>query len=281
MRERGLPPAFRFGLLEGCGGLMHPGRYALGLRRALLASGARVFEQTPARRLDLRGEPRVETANGVLRARRVLICTNAYTPVTLGLLRSKTVPTRVTLFATRPLTASERTSLGWPGGEGVYTAHEILENYRIAADGRLVGGTKDVNIAFGNRLPSPRQDETCAALERAFRERFPTLAGVPIERYWGGWIALTVDNLPTHGALAGGRALHYGGCNGHGVPTCTMMGEALADEALGEPAAFASVLERFELPWPPEPLRWLGGQALLAWYRRIDRRVDEDLRRGV
>lgn len=281
MRERELPPAFRFGLLEGCGGHIHPGKYALGLRRALLASGARVFEGTPVRALHPKGELRAETARGQLRARKLLLCTNAYTPVTLGLLRSKTVPTRVTLFATRPLTPSERASLGWRGGEGIYTAHEILENYRIAADGRLIGGTKDVNIAFGNRLPAPRQEATCAALARAFRERFPTLAGVPIERFWGGWIALTIDNLPIHGSFAGGSAIYYGGCNGHGVPTCTLMGAAIADEALGDANEHAAVLRRFELPWPPEPLRWLGGQALLGYYRAIDRRVDAALRAGA
>jgi gamma-glutamylputrescine oxidase len=281
MRERGLPPAFRFGLLEGCGGHIHPGKYALGLRRALLASGARVYEQTPVRALHLRGEPRAETSRGSLHARKLLLCTNAYTPVTLGLLRSKTVPVRVTLFATRPLTEHERATLGWRGGEGIYTAHEILENYRIAADGRLIGGTKDVNLAFGNRLPAAQQDETIRKLERAFRERFPTLASVPIDRYWGGWIALTIDNLPIHGTLADGKAIYFGGCNGHGVPTCTMMGAALADEALGDDAELAAVLKRFEIPWPPEPLRWLGGQALLGWYRAIDRRVDDSLRRGA
>jgi glycine/D-amino acid oxidase-like deaminating enzyme len=259
---------------------MHPGKYALGLRRALLASGARVYEGTPARALALRGEPLVRTERGALRARKLLLCTNAYTPVTLGLLRSKTLPARVTLFATRRLAESERASLGWRGGEGVYTGHEILENYRISADGRLIGGTKDVSIAFGNRLPPARDERTCVALERAFRERFPTLSSVPIECLWGGWIALTIDNLPTHGALGDGHVIHYGGCNGHGVPTCTMMGAAIADEALGDENEHAAVLKRFELPWPPEPLRWLGAQALLAYYRGIDRRVDARLRRG-
>ncbi len=280
MGERGLPPAFRFGVLEGCGGHMHPGKYALGLRRAVLASGARVFEQTPVQALELRGEPRIETSGGTLRARKVLLCTNAYTPVAFGLLRGKTVPARVHQFVTRPLTPSERESLGWRGGEAIYTAHEILENYRITADGRVVGGSKDVNVAFGRRLPAAYQEDSFALIERAFRERFPTLGGVPIERYWGGWIALTVDFLPVHGALGGGNALYYSGCNGHGVPTCTMMGSALADEALGEPPEFARALERFEWPWPPEPLRWLGGQALLWYLRRRDRRVDEDLRSG-
>jgi glycine/D-amino acid oxidase-like deaminating enzyme len=280
MRERGIPSAFRFGVLESCGGHMHPGKYVLGLRRALLASGARVYERTRALELALRDEARVVAERGTLRARKLLLCTNAYTPVTLGLMRSKTVPARVTLFATRVLTPEERASLGWSGGEGIYTAHEILENYRISADGRLIGGTKDVSIAFGNRLPPARDERVCASLERAFRERFPTLAAVPIESYWGGWIALTIDNLPTHGAL-GEHAIYYGGCNGHGVPTCTMMGAAIADEALGDANQNAAVLKRFELPWPPEPLRWLGGQALLGWYRGIDRRVDEALRRGA
>jgi glycine/D-amino acid oxidase-like deaminating enzyme len=191
------------------------------------------------------------------------------------------LPARVHQFVTRPLTASERASLDWRGGEGIYTAHEILENYRITADGRVVGGSKDVNIAFGNRLPDAYQEGSFALIERAFRERFPTLAGVPIDCYWGGWIALTVDFVPVHGALAGGNALYYGGCNGHGVPTCTLMGSALADSALGEAPEVARALDRFELPWPPEPLRWLGGQALLWYLRRADRRVDEELRRGA
>ncbi|MBM4335973.1 MAG: FAD-dependent oxidoreductase [Deltaproteobacteria bacterium] len=281
MRARGLPPAFRFGVLEGCGGHMHPGKYGLGLRRALLASGARVFEQTPVQTLQLRSEPRVETAGGSLRARKLLLCTNAYTPVAFRLLRHKMVPARVHQFITRPLTSAERDSLGWRGGEAIYTAHEILENYRITADGRVVGGSKDVNVAFGNRLPEACQPDSFRLIERAFRERFPTLSGVPIERYWGGYIAITLDFLPVHGALAGGQALYYGGCNGHGVPTCTLMGATLADEALGEKAEIARALDRFELPWPPEPLRWLGGQALLWYLRRADRRVDDELRAGA
>jgi gamma-glutamylputrescine oxidase len=46
MRERGLPPAFRFGVLEERGGTLHPGRYVMGLRRAALAAGVRLFESS-------------------------------------------------------------------------------------------------------------------------------------------------------------------------------------------------------------------------------------------
>ncbi len=281
MRKRDLPPAFRFGVLESCGGHMHPGKYVLGLRRAALAAGIRVWEQSPVRELRLRGEPSLATERGSLRARKLLLCTNAYTPPAFGLLRHKIVPARVHQLVTRPLTASELASLGWGGREAIYTAHEILENYRITADGRVVGGSKDVNVAFGNRLPAAYQERSFALMERAFRERFPTLRDVPIERYWGGWIAITFDYLPVRGALGDGSVLYYTGCNGHGVPTCTLMGAALADEALGEPWEIARAIDRFVIPWPPEPLRWLAGQALLAYLRRADRRVDEELRRGA
>jgi glycine/D-amino acid oxidase-like deaminating enzyme len=281
MQRRELPPAFRFGVLESCGGHMHPGKYALGLRRAARAAGIRVYEQSPARELLLRGEPSLTTEHGSLRARKLLLCTNAYTPPAFGLLKSKIVPARVHQFITRPLTPAELASLGWSGREAIYTAHEILENYRITADGRVVGGSKDVNIAFGNRLPAAYQAGTFALIERAFRERFPTLRDVPIDKVWGGWIALTFDYLPVRGTLAGGNTLYYTGCNGHGVPTCTLMGSLLADEALGETSQLARAIDRFVVPWPPEPLRWLAGRALLAYLRGVDRRVDASLRRGA
>jgi glycine/D-amino acid oxidase-like deaminating enzyme len=280
MRKRELPPAFRFGVLEGCGGHMHPGKYVLGLRSAVLAGGVRVFEQSPVLRIGLGREPSLETAHGSLRARKLLLATNAYTPVTLGRLATRIAPARVHQFVTRTLTESELASLGWSGREGIYTAHEILENYRVTADGRLLGGSKDVNVAFGRRLPGPNQPESFAIMERAFRERFPTLADVPVECNWGGWIAMTVDFLPVRGTLGRSGAVHYyTGCNGHGVPTCTMMGAAVADEMLGEPWEIAEAIDRFVIPWPPEPLRWLAARGLLAALRFVDDRVDRDLRR--
>ncbi|MFB7367657.1 NAD(P)/FAD-dependent oxidoreductase, partial [Streptomyces hydrogenans] len=44
--ELGIPRGFLGGMRESVGGMMNPGKFSLGIRRAVLASGARVFERT-------------------------------------------------------------------------------------------------------------------------------------------------------------------------------------------------------------------------------------------
>ena len=44
VRARGLPPAFISGALEECGGTLDPGKYVMGLRRAVLDAGIPLYE---------------------------------------------------------------------------------------------------------------------------------------------------------------------------------------------------------------------------------------------
>ena len=277
--RRGLPPAFLFGALETEGGVIDPGKLILGLRQAAIATGVRIYEQTAV--TDLREDARgvlARTARGEIRADSALIAVNAYAPETLGLLKAKILPVRVTQFATRPLTGPERDAVGWAGREGVYTLHESLENYRWTADNRIVGGSKEVAYAYGSRLGPGRQPRIFNLLETAFRDRFPMLRSVPIEHWWGGWVAMTLDFLPSFGRLGQNSSIHYyTGCNGHGVPQGFMMGDAAADHLLGRRSEAIEVLKRFEIPLPPEPLRYAVfqaiNQALLAKDRRLDRSI--------
>jgi len=255
MRRRNLPPAFTFGVLEGCGGHLHPGKYVLGLRAAAIASGARIHEQSPVTAIEEGAKVRVRTASGSVTADKVVIATNAFTPVTLGRLGNRVCPVRVSLFRTPPLTAAQRARVGWPNREGVYTAHEILESYRIDGEGRIVGGSKVVNYVYGGGLAPPDQPEAFAVLERAFRDRFPMLDDVPVESFWGGWIGMTLDFLPLCGSK--GNVFHGVAFNGHGIAQATYMGRLLADRVLGTPNEDADLLQRRGIPIPPEPLRWL------------------------
>lgn len=281
MQARGIPPAFRFGVLEARGGTINSGKYIIGLRDAAIRAGVRIFEDSPVTEIRQGAPVSLRTARGELRAEKVLLATNAYTPPRFSLLKNTILPVRVTLFATRPLTEDELAGIGWRGREGIYTAHEILESYRLTVDRRIIGGSKTINYEYGSALAPGYQPEAFALLERTFRERFPTLAHVPVELFWGGWIALTLDFLPVWGRLGKQQnILYYSGCNGHGIPQCTMMGEVMADELLGERSPWAELLRRFIIPLPPEPLRAFLLDALNWWYARIDRRVDRDLRAG-
>jgi gamma-glutamylputrescine oxidase len=278
MRARGLPDAFKFGALETRGGIMNPGKFVLGLRNAALAAGVRIFETSAVRRIGRGAVVELATDSGTVRADKVLLAVNAYGPERLGLFKSRVLPVRDSLFVTRPLTDKERAALGWSGQEGVYTAHESLESYRWTADGRIVGGSKEVTYAFGSRLDQAYDPRIFQGLEATFRDRFPQLAQVEIAQWWGGWIAMTLDFLPSWGRLGGaGEVYFYAGCNGHGIPQGVLMGGAMADLLLGVRSPHLALLKRFETPLPPEPLRWavfnLINQSLLAKDRRIDAMV--------
>lgn len=85
---------------------------------------------------------------------------------------------------------------------------------------------------------------------------------------------MTLDFRPVRGKFRHGRMYYSGGCNGHGIAQCTLMGTAIADEILGEPSEELAVLDRFVPPLPPEPIRYLAVWAIRSYLARVDRKVD-------
>lgn len=279
-RKRGLPGLVTAGVLEGVGGVLDPGKLVRGLRRAAQEAGAALYERTPLLRLDEGPRLLLHTPGGRLRADRAILATNAFSPELGRVLRSRLARVNVSLFRTARLDEEQRAAVGWPGGEGIYTAHEILESYRLTADGRIVGGSKYIRYGFGNAALPDEDAATDAALARVFRERFPELE-TPVERFWSGPIAMTLDFLPSIGATGRFHNLFYAvGYNGHGVALATFAGRALADWIAGREGPGTVLVERRSLPLPPEPLRWLAvrgiASALGALDARLDRRVGRE-----
>ena len=282
VRRRGLPSHVRFGVHELAGGHLHPGKYVLALRQAALDAGVRIYEDSAVTRIEDAASPIVvHTDKGSVTAEKLVLATNAYTPTTLGRMRSKVFPVRVTLFRTAPLTEAQWNRVGWQGREPLYTAHEAMENYRSQADGRISGGSKWVQYGYGSTLTTGHLPEVFADWRRLFAQRFPELPDVPIESFWGGWIGLTLDFLPLHGANARGTVFHGLGYNGHGIAQATYAGPMLADQVLGRPNAEVDLFRRRLFPLPPEPLRWLVLKGITSMLDRIDYRVDADLARGT
>jgi glycine/D-amino acid oxidase-like deaminating enzyme len=281
MRARGLPPAFLSGALEGAGGTLDPGKLVLGMRRAALAAGVRVHEGTRVARVERDGPPVLHAERGTLRAERVVMATNAWTRE-VGAPGARLLPLYVRLFETAPLDDAQLAALGgWPRREGVYTAHEVLESYRLTARRTIVGGSKVPRYCFGARPGAYGGPDAYGqqAIARAFRDRFPALAELPIAHWWGGWIAMTLSFLPSIGAhAADGRHWHAVGYNGHGVAQATAVGEILADSITGRDNEWARVFPKPAPLLPPEPLLWLTARGLLALFGSIDRVTDRQIR---
>lgn len=279
MRERGLPPAFVCGVLEELGGTLDPGKYVLGLRRAALEAGVRLFEGTRVVAVEEGPRVRLRTAGGTVTADRVVIATNGYTPL-LGWRHRAVINLACSLFETEPLGAEQREALGWRGGEGIYTAHETLESYRLSARGSIVGGVKTVAYRYGSRLSEANDPRAFATIEAAFRERFPGLRELPLRHFWSGWMGYAPDFLPLLGVSGAHRNVHYAiGFAGHGVAQATLIGELVAEQLQGREHPLAKALARRAISWPPEPLRWLAFQAIDRGLAALDARTDRQVRR--
>ncbi len=214
------------GWIDRRGGTVQPLAYLLGLARAAMESGTRLFIRSRASRLSRRGDEWcVETPRHSVTARTVIVATDAYTDQAFDALRRTLIAVPSIQAATAPLPQYLRASI-LPGGQSVSDTQRILRYFRLDASGRLVLGTRgsygDVPIPAGIR-----------AHEHAVRELYPQLSGLPLEYRWGGFVAMTRDGIPhlhepAPGLLAG---LGY---NGRGVAMATSMGRLLAHRALGE-----------------------------------------------
>lgn len=280
MRARGIPPAFLFGCTQH-GGTLDPGKYVMGLRRAALRAGVRLFEQTKL--LSYSEGPTItcRTERGSASAPFMVLATNAYTPQ-LGLLRDKVVPLRVSAIETEPLSKAQLKTLGWQGREGIVTPHWTMESHRLTARDTLLVTTKQLGYAYGSGTPNQPDTAAYKALRQALDERFPTLRGMPIRACWSGYISLAYDALPVVGATgARHNILYTAGCSGHGVGTQSMVGYLLAERIGGIEHPLLAALRHKTPSTLPEPLQWCAMKAALAGVNGLDRHLNRRVRASL
>jgi gamma-glutamylputrescine oxidase len=277
MRRRGLPAAFLRGFHETHGGFLHPGLYVAGLRRAALQAGVEIYEHSPVVAIDDGATPRVRTKEGSAAGDLLVLGVNAY-GLSLELPRplpSRVMPIYVQLLQTAPLTPEQLARVGWHGREGIYTAHEVLESWRLTHDNRIVGGSKHIRYGYGGKLLPDRDASVTVRLEAVLRRRFPELAEVRVTDVWGGRIGLNLDFLPTVGRTGqSGKILYSMSYAGHGLAMASYAGRMIADLAAGRRGPGETLWGRRSLSIPPEPLRFLVFRALNGFFEAVDRRVD-------
>lgn len=278
MRSRGIPPAFLFGMYMPRGGTLDPGKYVLGLRRAALRAGVQIFESTAVQTWDEGSTIRVRTAHGSASAPFLVLATNAYTPQ-LGLLGDKVVPLRVSAIETEQLSAAQLSSLGWPGREGIMTAHLTMESHRLTARNTLVLTTKRLGYVYGGQMPNVPDNAAYQALVQALHERFPIVGDIGLRACWSGYISLAYDALPVVGAVGRhGNIFHAAGCSGHGVGTQSLVGSLLAQRIGGVEDPLLEALRHKTPRTLPEPLQWCAVNAALGIANSLDDGVNRKAR---
>lgn len=211
------------------GGRINPLGYARGLARAALGAGAVLHTGSPVTGISRNGTAWVlATPRGELRAQRVILATNAYTPPGLwpGLART-VVQARSYQMATGVLSDNIRKSI-LPRGHALSDTRGDLYFYRFDENGRLVtGGGLMVPLGWEGRIR--------ARITERLRRVFPQIGPeVRFEYLWWGQLGGTQDKRPHVYELAPG-VLSWTGCNGRGVGLATALGQELAKASAGVP----------------------------------------------
>ncbi|MGP6086338.1 NAD(P)/FAD-dependent oxidoreductase [Antarctobacter jejuensis] len=225
---------FHGGLVDHRCGTINPMGYCRGLARAALAAGAKISTGVRATGLKRDGEVwTVTTDQGLVRARAVVLGTNAYTDTLWPDLKRTFTMIHYFQLATKPLGPEAAHIL--PGRQGLWDTGQIMFNIRRDASNRLLVGSMGKVIGTKDRGLSHRW------AKKQIARIFPTLGPVEFDEAWHGQIAMTPDHLPRVHELDTNLFTSIG-YNGRGITTGTMFGETMAGLLTG--------MDRADLPLP-------------------------------
>ncbi|MCM2394219.1 NAD(P)/FAD-dependent oxidoreductase [Streptomyces albipurpureus] len=259
------------------GARVHPVKLVKGLAAAVEALGVTIHESTPV--TQIRPQHAV-TPYGTVRAPYVLRCTEGFTAAIKGQRRAW-LPMNSSMIATEPLSPELWDTIGWEGREALGDMAHAYVYAQRTADDRIALGGRGVPYRYGSRTDNDgrTQPVTIEALREMLVRLFPTTAGVRIDHAWSGVLGVPRDWCATV-TLDRSTGLGWaGGYVGSGVATTNLAGRTLRD-LIQQDSGQSGATDLSTLPWvghkvrkwEPEPLRWLGVQAMYAAYRGADRR---------
>ena len=230
---------FHGGLLDNRCGTINPMGYCRGLARVALGAGASISTGVRATKLSRnKNKWLVETSQGSMTAKSVVLGTNAYTDGLWPGLRKIFTPIHYFQLASKPL--GEDAAQILPGRQGLWDTGKIMFNIRRDSFNRLLVGSMGKVIGTHAKGLSHRW------AHKQIKRIFPELDNMEFEEAWHGRIAMTPDHLPRIYELDENLFTPIG-YNGRGITTGTIFGKAMAGLLTG--------MDKKDLPLPVTALK--------------------------
>jgi glycine/D-amino acid oxidase-like deaminating enzyme len=257
------------GMVDEISAGLNPARYVAGLAIAAMRAGAHICERTRLQNIQRQsrdGAPgfRLNSSQGPIWTRNVLVGTSGYTGAATPALRKKIIPIGSFIITTQVLSEALARELS-PRNRQIYDSKNYLYYYRLTPDNRML---------FGGRAAFfPETDQTIRKSAEILRlgmiDVYPQLRDTKVEHVWGGTLDFCFDIMPHAGQLDG---IYFAvGYAGHGVAMATYQGQKMAawiaEGKTDNPFA--------EIPFPGAPLGLYNGKPWFlplagAYYKVLD-----------
>ena len=276
-------PTYLGGLrVRSGGGLMDPAKLSWGLKESALKRGVRIYENTRATFISVNRDDHVSVQTNIaaIRAKKVAIATNGFTPL-LKRLRYRMLPIFDHVLVTEPLTPSQLDSIGWAQNQGLTDIGNQFHYYRRTPDDRILWGGYDAIYHRGNNT-DPRlehRDSSHLLLATQFFATFPQLEGLRFTHKWAGIIDSTSRFTPAIGTAMGGKVAYAVGYTGLGTGSSRFGALTMLDllNRKTTERTTLTMVKRKPFPFPPEPLRY----PLVQFTRSRLAREDRTGKRGL
>lgn len=217
---------YRSGWIDKRGGSLNPLSYVRGLARVAIELGVKLYTKSPVLNISKNSNEWVLISpSGKVVAKKLLICTNAYTGDLNKKVKRSIIPIRTAQIASSPLEEGSYASI-LPGGEAASDASKLLTSFRITSDKRLIMGGAYATGGDENQ-------EMFKCLKQSAKDRFPFLDKIEWAFGWSGYLGVSKTHLPQILELDV-SCYSATGCNGRGIAMSTATGKALAELVVSE-----------------------------------------------
>lgn len=177
------------------------------------------------------------------------------------------IPLYSLMVATEPISDSVWKEIGNSSRFTFAEASHMVNYAQRTTDNRIAIGGRGATYPFGSKL-NPAKEKTAkvhATIRSLLVSWFPVLKDIQFTHAWGGAVAITRDWEPyLHWDRESGFA-RLGGYAGDGVTMSYLASKILAHEILEKPSELSELhfVNRKIRKWEPEPIRYLGVNALM------------------
>ena len=259
-------------LYEPCGMSVHPAKLAFSMANIVRKLGAKIHIASPVQQW-IKGKygHQLMTPGGIVRAKKVIIATAAYTPrYCHSDIDNRIMPVLSNALVTRPLTDEEFEACGMQTEAPIVDTRILRFYYRILPDRRVLIGSR--SALSGKNATKQKHFEF---LQQGLWKKFPLLKNIQIDYSWWGWVDVSHDMMPRVCATDDNEDVVYAmGYGGSGVMYAFQAGRRMAQLLVNGLSRSKRHLPIFSSPLKHEgvltPFRRMGQGMLYHWYHFKD-----------